>query len=216
MKQLKWTECYVQTMARPRQGTVRRRPHLHAAGREGDSPSSLPPALGSWQTVGLSRHVFVFGTTLGEFSAFTFGSIFSSKLAQQDDSFLTHVLAAHREVSLKSGNRHRPFPYLFPKVSSFPMFSSEKMFLSGYCPFTLQWPQATWEGFHGLEATVCKEETSLDPGSVQRKSSRQAAAHHRRHVPNLHYAVGPTRHHQAPGNVHGHMRDVVLSFMKCC
>lgn len=54
------------------------------------------------------------------------------------------------------------------------------------------------------------------PGSARGEAGRQTAAHHGRHVPYLYDAVGPTGHHQSPGYVHGHVGDVMLSFVKGC
>lgn len=51
-------------------------------------------------------------------------------------------------------------------------------------------------------------------GSVWRETGSQAATYHRRHVPDLHHSISPTGHHQAPGHIHGHVSDVVFSFMK--
>lgn len=70
----------------------------------------------------------------------------------------------------------------------------------------------------GGACTGCRWEGAdlAAPGSVWREAGRQAAAHHGRHVPYLYNAIGPTGHHQSPGSIHGHVGDVMFSFMKGC
>lgn len=54
------------------------------------------------------------------------------------------------------------------------------------------------------------------PKSTGSISSCKATTHYWCHVPNLHYTITSTCHHKSPWNIHGHMANVVFSFMKSC
>lgn len=96
------------------------------------------------------------------------------------------------------------------------LFKNVALFFSGYYPFTWLWPRSHGEGLCWWRVPRGRCRPWPAPGSTWSKASCQTAAHHRRHVPYLYDAVGPTGHHQSPSNVHGHVGNVMFSFMKGC
>lgn len=145
-------------------------------------------------------------------------------------TLITHQLAAHEGASLKkshsTGNHCRTFSIIVPTgrfhecppkihlyIFLFKSVDCFKWLLSIHMTGTV--------GLHGknffwwkLLLTRCRHRQA--PGSMWRKPSCQTAAHHRCHVPYLYHTIGPTGHHQSPSNVHGHVGNVMFSFMKGC